>query len=102
MNQGHWIDRCDARCAVPCIRLRRVYAVASVSGTIHNALANFTVVATASALLPYFAPAPTTELVSWLASAAHNPNCDSLNRSMRPQGGNSMRPSAVNRETVPM
>ena len=39
-------------------------AVAIASGTIHNALASFTVVPTASAVGPYFAAAPTTELVS--------------------------------------
>ncbi len=39
-------------------------AVAITNGTIHNALASFTVVPTASATGPYFAPAPTTELVS--------------------------------------
>jgi len=38
--------------------------IANESGTIHKARANFTVVATANAAVPYFAAAPTTELVS--------------------------------------
>ena len=39
-------------------------AVAIASGTIHSARASFTVVPTARAVGPYFAAAPTTELVS--------------------------------------
>jgi hypothetical protein len=39
-------------------------AVASVTGTIHSARVSFTVVAIWSASAPYFAAAPTTELVS--------------------------------------
>jgi len=39
-------------------------SVASASGTIHSARASFTVVPITSASLPYFAAAPTTELVS--------------------------------------
>ena len=42
--------------------------------TIYSARASFTVVPTASATAPYLAAAPTTELVSWIASAAHRPN----------------------------
>src|SRR5208283_156134 len=55
-------------------------AVATVTGTIHSARASFTVVPMARAGSPYFAQAPTTELVSWIASAAHNPNwvCDNF------------------------
>lgn len=49
--------------------------VIKAMGAIHKALASLTVVATLRAIAPYFIPAPTTELVSWMASAAHNPNC---------------------------
>ena len=64
MNQGHWI-------------LALLFSASDVptdTGTIHMARASFTVVPTASATAPYFAAAPTTELVSWMASADHNPN----------------------------
>src|SRR3954462_1485663 len=65
MNQGHWIF----------VLLRFTAAVAMHSGTIHSARANLTVVAITVAASPYLCAAPTTELVSWIASAAHNPNC---------------------------
>ena len=45
------------------------------TGMIHKALANLTVVATSSACGPYLLAAPTTELVSCMAIAHHNPNC---------------------------
>jgi len=45
------------------------------TGIIHNALTNFTVVATSKAWSPYLLAAPTTELVSWMAIAHHKPNC---------------------------
>ena len=49
-------------------------AVPTESGTIHRARANLTVVPTARATAPYFAVAPTTELMSWIASADQRPN----------------------------
>jgi len=55
-------------------RLRSIAAVASASGTIHSARASFTVVPITNACGPYFVVAPTTELVSWIASAAQSPN----------------------------
>src|SRR5271155_74793 len=44
--------------------LRLIAAVASASGTIQSARANFTVVPMTRACEPYLAAAPTTELVS--------------------------------------
>ena len=38
--------------------------IMSARGIIHNVRANFTVVAISRAVFPYFAAAPTTELVS--------------------------------------
>src|SRR5437763_13328530 len=65
MNHGHWI----------LALLRLTAAVTMHKGTIHSARASFTVVATTVAASPYLCAAPTNELVSWIASAAHNPNC---------------------------
>ena len=48
--------------------------VARANGMIHSALVSLMVVATFSASSPYAAPAPTTELVSWMAIAAQVPN----------------------------
>ena len=48
--------------------------VASAKGMIHRALVSLMVVATFRASSPYAAPAPTTELVSWMAMAAQVPN----------------------------
>jgi len=47
----------------------------NATGIIHKALANFTVVATSKAFNRYLLAAPTTELVSCMAMAAHKPNC---------------------------
>jgi hypothetical protein len=49
-------------------------ATANATGTIHSALASLIVVPIINAWEPYFAVAPTTELVSWMARADHNPN----------------------------
>ena len=76
-------------------------AVAITSGTIHSARASFTVVPTASAVGPYFAPAPTTELVSWIASAAHNPNCVCEKCMRWPMSGNSRSATEFSTNTVP-
>jgi hypothetical protein len=62
MNQGHWMRAFAFR----------LTAVARDSGTIHRARAHLTVVPTRSAAAPYFVAAPTTELVSWIARAAHH------------------------------
>ena len=43
-------------------------------GIIHNARSSFMVVAVCSATEPYLLAAPTTELVSCIAMAAHTPN----------------------------
>ena len=47
----------------------------NATAIIHNARANFTVVATSYALDPYLLAAPTTELVSCMAIAHYKPNC---------------------------
>ena len=54
MNHGHLIR----------VLLPLTEAVLIDSGTIQSARASFTVVPTARATAPYFADAPTTELVS--------------------------------------
>src|SRR5215469_7827594 len=81
MNQGHWMRAL----------LFRETAVTIDKGTIHRARASLTVVPTANAAAPYFAVAPTTELVSWIASADHSPNCDWLICSAVPIAGNRNR-----------
>ena len=91
MNHGHWI----------LAFARRAMAVATESGTIQSARANFTMVATASASTPYFAAAPTTELVSWIASAAHSPNCVCVSLSPAPIAGKISSATEFNTNTVP-
>src|SRR5271167_1096761 len=91
MNHGHWI----------CVLLPLTAAVPRDKGTIHRARANFTVVPTASAATPYFAEAPTTELVSLMASAAHRPNwlCESF--SITPIAGKVSSAIELSRKIVP-
>src|SRR5579862_4673486 len=91
MNHGHWIFAL----------VFKTIAVTTDSGTIHSARASFTVVPTASASAPYFAVAPTTELVSWMASADHNPNCDWLMCSAHPITGNRNSATEFRMNTVP-
>src|SRR5207245_3128677 len=91
MNQGHWIFAL-ARIAM---------AVASDKGTIHRARASFTVVPTARAVEPYFAAAPTTELVSWIARAAQRPNCDWVSLRAVPIAGKISKAMALRTNTVP-
>ena len=62
--------------------------VISATGIIHNALANFTVVAICNASVPYLLAAPTTELVSWMAMAHHKPNSCCVKWSQCPIAGN--------------
>src|SRR5947208_5686253 len=90
MNQGHLI-----------LALGRLpMAAASATGAIHNDRASLTVVATASATAPYFIPAPTTELVSWMASAAHNPNCCCVSPTALPITGNRINAAEFKMKTV--
>src|SRR5690348_9298854 len=91
MNHGHWIF------VLAC--LNRAVAIDSV--TIHRARASFTVVPTASAPAPYLAAAPTTELVSWIARAAHNPNCVCVNFNADPMGGKISRATELRTKIVP-
>jgi len=72
MNQGHWTRAL----------LFRAKAVTRERGTIQRARASLTVVPMASAVGPYLAVAPTTELVSWMARADQRPNWDWLMWSM--------------------
>lgn len=51
----------------------KITDVTRASGMIQSALVSFIVVATSRASSPYAAPAPTTELVSWIAIAAQVP-----------------------------
>jgi hypothetical protein len=62
MNQGT-VTGVDAVSSAPGERAR-VNATMNVTGTIQRARASFAAVATSSALSPYCAAAPTTELVS--------------------------------------
>src|SRR5664279_682320 len=91
MNHGHWMR----------VLLPLTAAVAIDKGTIQSARASFTVVPTANATAPYLAEAPTTELVSWIAKAAHNPNwvCERFNQ--RPIMGNVSSATEFNTKIVP-
>src|SRR5664279_668543 len=91
INHGHWMR----------VLLPTFMAVATVTGTIHRARASFTVVPIASAGSPYFAQAPTTELVSWIASAAHNPNWFWESFSAAPIAGKVSRATEFSMKTVP-
>ena len=55
--------------------LLKIKDVMKAIGTIHRARVSLMVVAICNASSPYAAPAPTTELVSCIAIAAHVPNC---------------------------
>lgn len=54
---------------------RKMNIVTNASGIIHNARVSLIRVANFSASGPYASPAPTTDDVSWIAIAAHVPNC---------------------------
>src|SRR5271169_4637513 len=91
MNHGHWMR----------VLLPLTAAVPIDIGTIHRARASFTVVPTASATAPYLADAPTTELVSWMANAAHNPNWLWESCSSRPMVGKVSSATEFSRKIVP-
>src|ERR1700730_3505958 len=91
MNQGKWRRE----------RLGLIAAVARASGTIQRARASFTVVPITKAWGPYFVVAPTTELVSWIASAAQSPNCDWERWSAFPMGGKISRAIEFKIKIVP-
>src|SRR5262245_45421361 len=91
MNQGHLIFA----------PLRLQMAVAKATGAIHKARASLTVVATESAAAPYLIPAPTTELVSWIASAAQRPNCFAVSPTALPIAGNINNAIELRMKTVP-
>src|SRR3974390_3813211 len=91
MNHGHWM-----RVLLPVLT-----AAATVIGTIHSARASFTVVPPARAAPPYLAPAPTTELVSWIASAAHSPNCGCDSFIAVPIAGKVNKATEFSRKIVP-
>src|SRR5665213_3265075 len=76
-------------------------AAVMASGTIQSARVSLTVVPTASAVGPYLALAPTTELVSWMARAAHSPNCVSVKCTRWPMRGNTRRATEFSTKTVP-
>ena len=67
---------------------------------IHSARVSLTVVAICNASWPYAAPAPTTELVSCMAIAAHMPNCCWLSPSASPTGGKTNRATALRTNIV--
>src|SRR5580765_7097393 len=81
--------------------LFNVNAVAMDRGTIQRARASLTVVPIAKATAPYFAVAPTTELVSWIASADQSPNCDCVMWSASPTTGNRNSAMELRMKTVP-
>src|SRR5229473_2856886 len=102
MNQGNWMRLLPSLLAGSFReRLRLIAAVARASGTIHRARASFTVVPMTRAWGPYFVAAPTTELVSWIASAAHSPNCDCERWSAFPIGGKISRAIEFKIKIVP-
>src|SRR5260370_36649326 len=81
--------------------LRLIAAVARANGTIQRARASFTVVPMTKACAPYLVAAPTTELGSWIASAAHSPNCDCDRCSAFPIGGKISRAIEFRIKIVP-
>src|SRR5262245_51571394 len=91
MNQGYFT----------LTSLRRNQDAAMLSGTIQSARTSFTVVAIASAAAPYSVEAPTTELVSWIASAAQSPNCSAFNPSHLPMIGKVSSAQALRVKTAP-
>lgn len=80
----------------------KIKVVAMAIGIIQSARVSFTVVATLRASSPYAAPAPTTELVSWIAMAAHVPNCSWLIPSQCPIAGKMSSAAAFSVKTVAM
>ncbi len=82
------------------VRRARAHPMTSATGTIQSARASFTVVATSTAFPPQVVAAPTTELVSWIASAANRPNPSSSRPARCPSGGNTTSATALRRNTV--
>ena len=80
----------------------KIKVVAMAIGIIQSARVSFTVVATLRASSPYAAPAPTTELVSWIAMAAQVPNCSWLIPSQCPIAGKMSSAAAFSVKTVAM
>src|SRR5881394_3981050 len=80
---------------------RNASAVANVSGTIQRARVSLTVVAICSASLPYFAAAPTTDDVSWIAIADQMPNCVCVRCSACPISGKMNNAIELRMNTVP-
>src|SRR5665213_4241313 len=76
-------------------------AAVMASGTIQSARGSLTVVPTARAVGPYLALAPTTELVSWMASAAQRPNWVSVKCTRWPMRGKSSSATELSTNTVP-
>lgn len=92
--------------------VRNKKGVTTASTTIHKARVSFTVVATSRAdtpcacsqsgcMLSYAQPAPTTDEVSWMAIAAHIPNCFMLIVSAVPIYGNTNKATAFSMNTTP-
>ncbi len=102
MNQGNWMwGRLPPLAGTFWKRLCLMAAVASAKGTIQRARASFTVVPMTRACAPYFVAAPTTELVSWIASAAQSPNYDCERWSALPIGGKISRAIEFKIKIVP-
>ena len=76
-------------------------AVTSDSGIIQSARVSFIVVAISSASGLNAFPAPTTELVSWMAIAAQVPNCWSFIPNQWPRTGKTKRAMALRMNIVP-
>lgn len=70
-------------------------------GIIHKAPVSLTVAAICKASAPKEEPAPTTELVSWIAAAARKPNCRWDSPRKWPTGGKINKTSAFNTRIVP-
>lgn len=77
-----------------------IIAVINDKGIIHKALSSFTVVAMCKAISPYFCEAPTTELVSCIAIAAHNPNCSWVMDNKCPRTGNINRAIELSKNMI--
>src|SRR5262249_54059331 len=97
MNQGRFARAPESASIPPPLRTP---AIARVNGTIQSAGGGWIVVPTSTAREPYCSVAPTTELVSWIASAAHAPNCVSLKANKCPTGGKMTNATALRKNTT--
>src|SRR5690606_19758649 len=94
INSGNFIVR---------FPLREEFSIKTIStGIIHKMRSILDMVATFNASSPYFMLAPTTELVSWMATAAQWPNCSWERPNQWPITGKINSAMTFSRNTVPV